>query len=78
MSRISKEAMTEYLGANTESATFEDHKNRLLTHPIESEGFAEFCQEADEVDLGLRGRGSLTQFSVIRSHLRNGMTATNS
>jgi hypothetical protein len=31
MSRISKEATTEYLGANTESSTFEDHKNALLS-----------------------------------------------
>jgi hypothetical protein len=45
MSRISKEATTEYLGANTESSTFEDHKNALLTHPIESEDFAEFVRK---------------------------------
>jgi len=44
MSRISK-ATTEYLGANTESSTFEDHKNALLTHPIESEDFAEFVRK---------------------------------
>jgi hypothetical protein len=45
MSRIGKGTTTEYPGSTPSPPPFERHTNGLLTHPIESEDFAEFVRK---------------------------------
>lgn len=70
MSSIRKATVMGYPRVETESSPFVRPTNGLLTHAVESADFAEFVRKLSKSTWCLRGRGSLAQFSVLRSHSR--------